>query len=157
MAAYDYTKTPTTSRAAAERQGQQLALKLRFQTDPERAIHLAIPQSTKDQLPRSVAENIEEHVSGRGDFLVLGILAAPGHEKQVSPIRRLAVIDGRPYEAHVFGARSQQSSRKNQLMQITIGNELGLDENPPEGPKAQTGGTGTTPAGAAENSSRRRR
>src|SRR5205085_1331305 len=92
---------------------------------------------------------------GLGDFLVGGILALPGHETEVAPIRRLAVIGGKPYEAHVYGARSHQGTRRNELLQgIAIGNQLALEEPAPQRPGAQAGGTQAPAAGkAAVNSS----
>jgi hypothetical protein len=135
--AHGYIKmTSATARVAAERQGQQLAIQRKaallrlIRTDPARALQVELPQSTKDQLPRGVAEHLEQRVSGRGDFLVLGVLPAPGHEKEVAPIRRIAVIDGKPYEAHVFGTRLHQRTQRNVTMQgIAIDNEIALDDN----------------------------
>jgi hypothetical protein len=156
--AHNYIHAPSmAARAASESRGQDLSIKRQaallhlIQTNPEMALRFEVPQSTKNQLPRSVAEHLEKRVSGRGDFLVLGVLPAAGHEKEVAPIRRIAVIDGKPYEAHVFGARLHQRTQKNVTMQgIAIGNELALEDNATsEAASAQSGGARSTGASAA--------
>ena len=146
------------ARAASEREGQDLSIKreaalLRLiQTNPEMALRFEISQSTKDQLPRSVSQHLEQRISGRGDFLVLGVLAAPGHEKEVAPIRRIAVIDGKPCEAHVFGARLHERTQKDVAMQgIAIGNEVALEDNATseEAPSQKASARSTSAAAAS--------
>ena len=61
-------------RAAALAQGETLALARReeitrlIQSDPKRALELAVPMAVRGQLPPEITRHLEERLSGRGAF-----------------------------------------------------------------------------------------
>ncbi len=96
---------------ARERRAEMRQL---IQTDPKRALELALPVSVRQQLPTPVQGLLEKRIDAHGDYNVLGAVPAPGKEGQVPPITRSAAIDGKEYRAFVYGARAELPTRKNQ-------------------------------------------
>jgi hypothetical protein len=88
---------------ATERRG---ALKHLIETDPRRALEFAVPVGLRAELPADVQAQLETRLDARGDFEV-GI-ACLGTETRT--IRR-ATIDGKNYEAFVFGRRETQGMK----------------------------------------------
>src|SRR5262249_54949686 len=72
-------------------------------TDPQRALELAVPQSVRAELPGAVTALLEEEVTARGDYQVLGVRPLPGAEAPPPPVVRVASIGGVNYETYTFG------------------------------------------------------
>jgi len=114
--------------------GEALALKRRevmrelIQTDPRRAIELALPLRLRSQLPASIARHLEERISGRGFF---GVLIADNFEQGLLDVRREVVLDHRTFAAYVYGRRASQATKENiPLHGIAIDNLLAVHEDP---------------------------
>src|SRR5262249_14669343 len=102
-----------------------------IKSDPERAISLAVPADVREQLPDSIAQLLEKQVSGRGRLAVLGALAEPGKENEVTPTFRTASINGQEFQAFVYGWRLGQPTRDNvTLSGIAENTPLAVNENP---------------------------
>src|ERR1051325_5473620 len=86
------------------------------QSDPDRALELAMSPDLIAALPPDIAALAEEHVNGRGRLAVLGAVPEPGHEKQVVPTFRTATLNGKEYRAFTYGRRLGEPTRNNILL-----------------------------------------
>ena len=87
-----------------------------IQSDPERALELAMSADLIAALPPSVAAFAEEHVNGRGRLAVLGAVPEPGREGEVVPTFRTATLNGKEYHAFAYGRRLGEPTRNNILL-----------------------------------------
>jgi hypothetical protein len=78
------------------------AMAQEMQTNPKRAIELAVPRAVRDQLPAAVRALVEEPVNARGDLEVLGFRPQPGDEKLITPVVRFALIDGERHQVFTY-------------------------------------------------------
>lgn len=112
-----YLAAGPTEKAALETQGIEWATERRkamaaiIESDPERALELAISDSLRRQLPSSVTKLLEERVSAYGDYRVLAAIALPGQTLGVPPVQRSIKVDGREYKAYVYGHRFDAPSK----------------------------------------------
>ena len=128
-------QTDAAARAQLQSEGEALAQQRReamarlIEEDPQAALQAALSYSERQQLPRTIAERIEQPVSGRGNLEVLGIL--PEGEDQAPGIVRNAEIGGQRYRAFVYGRRlSQVTTMSIPLHGIAVGDALALNESP---------------------------
>lgn len=113
---------------AAER--QKLISNL-IQTDPERALELAVPIAMRRGFPASINVLLEQRISGRGQWAVMGVLPEPGKEALVVPTFRTASIDGKEFKAFAYGRRLGEPTRQDiPLNGIALGNLFAVNENP---------------------------
>ena len=134
--AADYLAAAAGKRARLHEQGLALAAARRaalrelIQTDPRRALALAAPFALRRALPPPIAAQLEDRVSARGDYIVVGTLATPG-EPGPRAVQRHVTTDARAYQAFVYGRRLTQLSQPNlPLHGIAIDDLLALDESP---------------------------
>ena len=136
--AVSYEEAPTSqAKAELELKGVELARQRRqelaalIQSDPERALDLAVPFAVRRALPASIVQLLEERVSGRGTLAVLAALAEEGKESQVVPTFRTATLGGAEYKAFVYGRRLGEPTRTDlPLNGIAVGNLFAVNENP---------------------------
>lgn len=114
---------------AEERRHQMADL---IDRDPRRALELAVPEFVRRQLPEEIAAQLEERVSGRGDFFVIAAVAAPGKPLGVRPVERQVVLeDGREFSAFTYGRRELVPTRENIAVQgVALDGKLALNELP---------------------------
>ncbi|MEY2408060.1 MAG: hypothetical protein QOF48_730, partial [Verrucomicrobiota bacterium] len=93
---------------AAERRAEMLRL---IKSDPAQALAGALPYHLRKQLPEMVTQELEQPVSGRGDFKVIYSTAAPGRPSEAPRTEYQVVLNHRVYEAYTFGQRLTQPSR----------------------------------------------
>lgn len=111
-----YAKANPEERAAMLQEGGALATARRevmremIQKDPQRAIERAVPYSVRKELPPSILALLEVPISGSGDFNVLAGVPAPGKKLERTVDYHLTV-QGKTYEAFVYGQRNLQPSR----------------------------------------------
>src|SRR6185503_12590623 len=73
-------ETDAAAKAQLESEGEALALQRRermarlIEEDPQRALQEALPFAQRQQIPASIAQHLEQVVSGRGTLGVLGVL-----------------------------------------------------------------------------------
>ncbi|HKX60209.1 MAG TPA: Ig-like domain-containing protein, partial [Verrucomicrobiae bacterium] len=126
-----------SARAALEAEGVKLAGERRtslhslVQSDPKRALELAVPLAVRENLPASVNSLLESRVSGRGDYSVLAAYPLPGQEDTITPIRRTLSLDGVDYRAFVYGVRTDQPTKRSlPINGIAVDDVVALSENP---------------------------
>ncbi len=115
------------------------ALKHLIETDPQRALDLAVPVGLRTELPAAVQEQLEKRVDRRGDLEVN--ISHRGADAQVDRIARLSDTS---YRAFVFGRREHQATKLGlPLHGIAIEDAAALDETPyrvlDDGEKANRG------------------
>jgi hypothetical protein len=132
-----YLAARQSERAALEAEGVQLArarrtaLRTLIQTDPARALALAIPAGVRRGLPDSVLALLENRVSARGSLDVFAALPEPGKENEVRTTFRVATLDGTEYDAYVYGRRLGEPTRRNvPLNGVALDNLLAVNESP---------------------------
>lgn len=131
----EYRAAPTdTARAALLSEGESLISQRRghlrelIRTNPEAALAAAVPMTVRAQLPERLRARLEERVSGRG---FLGVLIGTDFERGAGEVRREMMVNGRRYEAFVYGRRLEQGTRKNLPFHgIAVGDQLAVHENP---------------------------
>ncbi len=111
--------TTDEAKAALEADGAALA-RVRLtamadliQSNPERALELAVPPGVRDMLPPSVISLVEEAINARGDLEVMGVLPVPGSGDPVTPVIRAAVVGRKRYEVFTFGKGLEFVTRQN--------------------------------------------
>ncbi len=103
--------------SALETEGVQLATERRaamhslIQSDPRRALELAVPLAVREALPGAIDGLLENRVSGKGDFVVMGAIPASGEQDNFAAIRRTLALNGVDYRAFVYGARADHPTR----------------------------------------------
>lgn len=84
-------------------QDRRNALAQLIQSDPKRALELAVPFGVRQTLPKAVEELLEERVSARADVMVIGAIPLPGRENEIKPITRSTIIGKNYYDTYSFG------------------------------------------------------
>lgn len=132
-----YLAADPVDRSALEAEGAALAqtrreeLKGLIQSDPRRALELAVPVAVRQHLPDSVTAGLEQRIDGRGELAVLAALPFPGREDQVASSWRTATLGDRLFTAHVFGRRLDEPTRPDiPLHGLAVDDHLAVDENP---------------------------
>ena len=122
------------AKAAFEAEGVELARARRvalaalIQSDPKRALELAVPLGVRRALPAAVEALLEERVSARGDLMVVAVLPLPGQERSVKPLSRMANIGGKTYDAFPYDWWLEESSlHKVPLNGLAVGNLLAVN------------------------------
>lgn len=128
----DFRRTDAAAQAALAATGLPLAtarraaLKYLIETDPQRALAVAVPPGLRAELPADIQALLERRVDSRG-----GLEVSISHLGQAARIDRVAVIDGTSYAAFVFGRREHQQTKSGlPLHGIAIDGVLALDETP---------------------------
>jgi len=122
------------ARAQMRSPGMQLAKVRRavlaemVKTNPAAILELAVPAAIRNRLPSEVATELEEQVSGIGDFSVLAAVPAPGGPR-TEPVQRFVRLNGHSYRAYVYGRRNGQTTKWGvPLHGVVINGVLALDE-----------------------------
>ncbi len=120
----------TEGLALAEERRHQMADLI--DQNPRRALELAVPEFVRRQLPGEIAGQLEERVSGRGDFFVIAAVPAPGKPLGVRPVERQVILeDGREFAAFTYGRRELVPTREDIAVQgIALDGKLALNELP---------------------------
>ena len=84
-----------------------------MQSNPRRALELAVPFTVREELPESVRALMEEQVNTRGDFRVAGVLPIDPRTTTLPPVLRWAIIDGEEYRAYTYGRGDEFVTRDN--------------------------------------------
>lgn len=120
-------------RAALLAEGRQLAeerqaaMKNLIRHAPELALQLAVPFGVQRELPDSIVVWLEKTISDRGTLAVMAALPEPGREREVIPVWRTATLGGQDYEAHVYGWRLGEPTRRDvPLNGIVLGRLLAV-------------------------------
>lgn len=104
-----FEQTDKAGQAVLTEEGRALArerltaLADMVQTNPERALELALPHSVYQQLPAELRELVETPVNTRGDLAVLGTLPIGGRKGELPAVFRTATFAGETHHAFTFG------------------------------------------------------
>ncbi|MFT3710006.1 MAG: PKD domain-containing protein [Archangium sp.] len=112
-----YVNADAPTRAALEPMGRQLigarreAMKSLIETDPQRAIELAVTPVQRDALPEDLQDAVETWRDGIGTLHVIG--ATPSAPLEAPPLERFVTFNGSDevLRASVFGKRADQQTR----------------------------------------------
>jgi hypothetical protein len=141
IAAFDqwldlYNDTPSGADTPLAMEGESRAIARRsamaalIASDPELALRKAIPFSSRQRLPASIVEHLEERVSGVATFEVIAHLNDEG-ARSGPGIERFVTLNGRTYTAHVYGRRWTQGTMENiPLHGIAVGDAMAVHESP---------------------------
>ena len=131
-----YVAMPEKVRARVADEGvalagaRRLAMRGLIESDPRRALEIAVPPVVRQELPRAVAELLEERVNERAFFGVLGALPAEGVETPAYR-REVQTEDGGRYRAFVYGAKlSQPTTERASIVGIAVDDLVAVDERP---------------------------
>ncbi|HYG82746.1 MAG TPA: hypothetical protein VD861_20285, partial [Pyrinomonadaceae bacterium] len=125
--------------AASERAGRELAARRRavmaklIEEDPRGALEAAVPASVRRKLPKSVRREVEEEVSGYGDYLVLvsDEINPQTNRFARSRVERQVVVGGKTYRARVYGRREAMTTKLGiPLRGVAIDGVIALAESP---------------------------
>ncbi|WP_206170886.1 Calx-beta domain-containing protein [Phragmitibacter flavus] len=130
-----YAQATVAERAGLVEEGRVLAkahraaLKAMLVDDPRAALEQALPMVLRQQLPQEVVRLLEERLSGVGTFDVLAV--SPGSDPSEPPIRRVAILDGRYFQAYTYGQRSGQMSTEGAMLNgIAVDNLMAVNDSP---------------------------
>ena len=87
----------TEGDSLAQRRLQDLAELI--ESDPQRAIRLAVPVILRNQLPPSISRHLEERVSDRAKYLVIGVLGTAEDPRPGTTIERRVTVKDKTYRA----------------------------------------------------------
>jgi hypothetical protein len=135
--AESYLAATPEQRAEMEEEGVAMAAARRpefrkmIQSDPRRAVEMAVPRVVRQDLPKSITELLEQPVSAKGDLDVIWGKVAPGITPPEQPlVLRSFVVNGQHYKAYVYGGLTSATSRKGiPLRGVALDNELAVAEN----------------------------
>ncbi len=106
---------------------RRAALAALIPADPKRALDHAVPMVVRQVLPTEIVARLEERVSAKGFYGVLGVVGQPAANPAI--LREARLGDGKRYEAHTYGARLRQPTTVgDNLTGIAIDRALALDE-----------------------------
>ncbi|MBI3192576.1 MAG: hypothetical protein HYZ36_07920, partial [Pedosphaera parvula] len=128
-----YAKASAEERAAMLQLGGALALERRdimmdlIKHHPKEALKQALPYGVRKTMPPEILALLEVPVSGRGDFTSY----CAYQQRAGGGVSREAEINGRTYDAYIYGARMQQwSLRAAALWGVALDDQLALAESP---------------------------
>ena len=114
-----YVAAPSAERTSLVATGERLArarlvaLADLIQADPESALANELPYTLRRAMPDSLQALLEERVSRRADFEVMGLVPLPGDAAQTPPIIRAVVRGEERDQVFAFGEGMQFYTRTN--------------------------------------------
>ena len=114
-----YEQADNAAKAALEAEGKTLAQQRLtafadlVQSNPERALQLALTPAQQEILPAALREFLETPLNAKGDLAVIASLPMLGQATDVPPVFRTATVGGESYSAFTFGAGLQFVTKQN--------------------------------------------
>lgn len=106
-------------------------LRLLIQKDPQGALARALPWQLRLRMPPEVVALLEERVSAKAEYSVKGARKAPEAGFAVEPVQRAAIIEGRIYDAYVYGRREWVGTKYDLPIEgIAVDRSLAVLERP---------------------------
>ncbi|HYY58859.1 MAG TPA: hypothetical protein VE842_16125, partial [Pyrinomonadaceae bacterium] len=125
--------------SASEVRGKELATQRRalmaqlIREDPQSAVEVAVPAHLKAKLPGEIGREVEEVVSGYGDYLVrvYDEIDPVTGEFRHGRTERKVVIKGKTYEARVYGYQEGMTTKHNIAIRgVVMDGVMALAESP---------------------------
>ena len=130
-----YAKTPSSEKSRLLEEGVRLAkeraevLAELIEYDPEAALAMAIPQSTREGLPEEVLAHSERRIIGTGRLEVIASTAEPG--RAAPAVQRSVQLGRRSYQAYVYGGLKRFGTVDDLYMHgIAVNGSLALADSP---------------------------
>ena len=132
-----YFKAPAAEREHLVAEGAQIAearrpeFKQLIQSDPKRAIEMAVPMVVRQQLPQAVVAKLEERVSGRAVLRVYQSTPVP-NENPAGTVRVAEFQNGKTYAAFAYGRRAEKViwTPDASLNGVALDHQLAVNEDP---------------------------
>jgi hypothetical protein len=101
-------------------------------SNPQAALQRAVSWKTRQLLPSSIVELLEERISGRGEFMVLIVdQVDPQTGRMRGKLLRLVTLGLKTYHAYVYGRRAGVTTKRSlPLHGIAIELNLAIHESP---------------------------
>lgn len=135
----EYLAASDSERVAMRKAGHELAVAHTFEIakliriDPEQALAKAVPMVIRQDLPRSIVSLLEERVRVRAELIVNGNVPLPGQEgaTDFKPYTRVvSTVDGRHWNAFVYGQRGMQRSLfATSINGISVGPDMAVADS----------------------------
>lgn len=131
-----YAMADAPTRAAIEHEGRLLlesrreAMRAIIQSEPERALRLALTPVQRAALPEDMQPHVEQWVDGIGTFHVIG--ATPKSPLEAPELERFVTFDlsNSIYRASVYGERIRSQTRERvRLHGVALGDDLALTDS----------------------------
>ncbi|HYY57922.1 MAG TPA: hypothetical protein VE842_11365, partial [Pyrinomonadaceae bacterium] len=125
--------------SASEVRGKELATQRRalmaqlIREDPQSAVEVAVPAHLKAKLPGEIGREVEEVVSGYGDYLVrvYDEIDPVTGEFRHGRTERKVVMKGKTYEARVYGYKEGMTTKHNIAIRgVVMDGVMALAESP---------------------------
>lgn len=102
--------------------------------NPAQAVHVAIAMPQRRLLPAAITQHLEERIHERGELAVVAATPRPGGEHLITrPIFHEARIQGRAFDAYVYGRRATQDTKYHtSLRGIAIADRMAVLDEPAE-------------------------
>jgi autotransporter-associated beta strand protein len=131
-----WTATPVAARTGADLQhGIELARQRRsellklIETNPRRALELAVPDSLRRQLPDAIVALLEERVDAQGDLMVQATTL--NDDRACMTVRTATLQNGKTFDVHTYGRRGAIPTRDHiALHGVALDGKLALSEFP---------------------------
>jgi|GEM_PF-2020554 len=129
---YAREKQPERLAEGVQLAGQRrAALQGLIKADPKQALARALPWRLRNRMPPEVLDLLEQRVSARAEYSVKGARQAPEAGEKVAPIQRSVILDGRVYDAYVYGRREWIGTKKALPVEgIAVDDSLALLDRP---------------------------
>lgn len=104
-----------------------------IEEDPRSAVERAVPARVRKQMPEEIQREVEQEVSGHGDYLVLVYdeMNPQTGEFVRARIERKVVLGGKTYRAQVYGRKLGMTTKLNiPLRGVVLGDVIALAESP---------------------------
>lgn len=116
------------ARGAALAWKRREAMRTLIETEPAKAIELAVPFSWRTSLPPNISRHFEQWVDGKGSLLVY---AGTDFERRKATVTREVELSGQTYRAFVYGSRRAQISQYNvPLHGIALDGKMAVTSEP---------------------------
>ena len=126
-----YVKAAPVERASMLGEGVRIARERRsalaklIPTDPKAALEQAVPMVIRQRLPTDVIEQLEERVSARVFYGVLGAIGTPAGQPAIR--REVRLREGKRYDAYVFGSRVAQPTTDDAVVHgVAVGKAMAV-------------------------------
>ncbi|MCK6472077.1 MAG: Ig-like domain-containing protein [Planctomycetes bacterium] len=130
-----YLGAGAAERAKLEAQGARLAARREevlarlIESDPESALRVAAPRTSRKALPKSVTQQMERPFSERGGYEV--VIATAFSEGAQPKVQRFVTLQGQRYAAYTYGRRLNQTTKYDIPMHgIVLGGKAVVHPSP---------------------------
>lgn len=107
------------------------ALRALIEAKPQEALARALPWRLRNRMPEAIVALLEERISARAEYSVKGATKIPGSTAKVESVQRDVILNGRIYDAYVYGRREWIGTKYNLPVEgIAVDDSLALLDRP---------------------------